>query len=285
MKQRRGSGAWTGVVTLALGCLLFAVIALVVLAASAGRGGAADAPVRAPSLSLLLGLVAAGVMAVGIAVLASLLRTLRRGELQDRKKTIPDLIRLAVVFVLLVVVFRILPIDRRGTGSEAPSETGPGADTVLPQTTGTDWATLVLVAGAALYIAWRVWRSRRSAATGDLTSSRLAAAVAEVLDDTIERLRNEPDPRLAVIAAYARMEDVFARHGLPRRPSETALEFLARALEAVTETGPARRLTNLFELAMFSTRPFDRAAQDEAIDALVEVRDDVRRQAGRMAAA
>jgi hypothetical protein len=270
-------------VTLALGCLLFAVIAMVVLAASAGRGGAADARVRAPSLSLLLGVVTLGVMAVGIAVLGSLLRTLRRGELQDRKKTIPDLIRLFVVFVLLVVISRILPIDRRGSGSQAPGEAAPGTDTVLPQATGTDWATLVLVAAAAAYIAWRVWRSRRPVA-GDITASGLAAAVAEVLDDTIERLRNEPDPRLAVITAYARMEDVFARHGLPRRAAETALEFLARALEAVTEAGPARRLTDLFELAMFSTRPFDRATQDEAIDALVAVRDDLRRQSRTAAA-
>jgi Domain of unknown function (DUF4129) len=103
----------------------------------------------------------------------------------------------------------------------------------------------------------------------------LASDVADVLDDAIARLRAEPDPRRAIIASYARMEDVFAHHGLPRRPSEAPLEFLVRALEQVTATEPARRLTDLFERAMFSTDVFDRRAQLEAVEALRSVRDDL----------
>ena len=53
-----------------------------------------------------------------------------------------------------------------------------------------------------------------------------AAAVDESLDD----LRAEPDPRRAVIAAYARLERVLAAHGLPRKPAEAPLEYLGRML-------------------------------------------------------
>ena len=38
-----------------------------------------------------------------------------------------------------------------------------------------------------------------------------------MLDETLDDLRNEADPRKAVIAAYARMEKILAGHGLGRR--------------------------------------------------------------------
>jgi hypothetical protein len=280
MKQPRGSGAWTGPIALAVGCILLVLLAAVVLAASTGAGGGGSARVRAPSLSLLVGFVTIAVMVVGIVVLVNLIRTLHRGELRDRRKTIPDLIRLFIVFVLLVVLFRILPIDLGDGGSSESTPAIESSEGILPQASGTDWATLVLVGCAAAVLGWRMWRTRRSARAGDgLDPAPLALAVADVLDDVIDQLRNEPDARRAVISAYARMEDVFARHGVARRPSETPLEFLARALDEVSEPGPAGRLTDMFELAMFSTRPFDRAAQQEAIDALVAVRDDLRTRA------
>ncbi len=247
------------------------------LAASTSSSDGSSARVRPPSLSLLIGLVAIGVLGAGLFVLVSLLRTLERGELRDRHTTVRDLIRLAVIFVLLVVLFRLLPPGQQGGGTTDPG-TVPGSDgELVPAASGSDWLTLVLIAGLAAVIGWRAWRTRSAADRADESEpAPLAGAVVEVLDDVIERLRRQPDARRAVIAAYARMEDVFSRHGLPRRPSEAPLEFLTRALEQVTDAGPARRLTDLFELAMFSTQPFDRLRQDEAIDALVAVRDDLR---------
>jgi hypothetical protein len=279
MSERRGSGAWAGPLALAAGCLLFVVLAGAVLAASTASGGGDAARVRAPNLSLLVGLVSIGVLVVGTVVLVSLVRTLQRGKLVDRHKTVRDLVCLLILIVLLVVLFRVLPPERADGGSAEADSAAESDEGELPEGSGIDWVTLVLVGGVAAAIGWRAWRTRGVAGAPDADPEPLAAAVADVLDDVIERLRNEPDPRRAVVAAYARMEDVFARHGLPRRPSETPLEFLARALDAVTEPEPARRLTDLFELAMFSTRPFDRAGQDEAVDALVAVRDDLRRRA------
>ncbi|MDZ7677577.1 MAG: DUF4129 domain-containing protein [Acidimicrobiales bacterium] len=97
-----------------------------------------------------------------------------------------------------------------------------------------------------------------------------------LLDSAIDALRGHPDPREAVIAAWARLEDAFVLAGLDRMPSDTPMRYLARALQTVDASGPAvARLTRSFEEAMFSTRPVDRTAQLDAVDALVAVRDEL----------
>ena len=78
-------------------------------------------------------------------------------------------------------------------------------------------------------------------------------AVSQALDESLDDLRNEPDLRRAIIAAYARMEHALAVGGLPRRPAEAPLEYVERALgELDTSAQSARRLTDLFEWAKFS---------------------------------
>ncbi|MBA3844696.1 MAG: DUF4129 domain-containing protein [Actinobacteria bacterium] len=97
------------------------------------------------------------------------------------------------------------------------------------------------------------------------------------MNDAIDDLEAEPDARRAVIAAYARMEAVLARHGLRRRPSETPVEYLRRVLLGLTERADAvSRLTDLFEQAKFSRHEIDGAMKQDAIGALREIRDDLR---------
>jgi hypothetical protein len=135
---------------------------------------------------------------------------------------------------------------------------------------------LVTVALVALAVAAWLWSGRsRKRARGelerdDLLARDLAAAVNESLDD----LRAEQDPRRAVIAAYARLERVLAAHQLPRRPAEAPLEYLARMLAdlSVSEDA-ARRLTDLFERAKFSQHAVGSEMKEEAIVALETVRD------------
>ena len=81
------------------------------------------------------------------------------------------------------------------------------------------------------------------------------------------------DPRAAVLAAYARMEDALASVGLARRPSDAPREYLAR-LEAGLGGGraPAARLTELFERARFSPHPVGEDLREEAIGALETLR-------------
>ena len=99
----------------------------------------------------------------------------------------------------------------------------------------------------------------------------------DALDEAIEDLRRDPDPRRAVIAAYARMEQALTSHGFPRRPSEAPYEYLRRVgRELEGRRGPVASLTELFEVAKFSEHSVDETMRGRAIDALTAVRREVR---------
>jgi hypothetical protein len=103
-----------------------------------------------------------------------------------------------------------------------------------------------------------------------------AEAVAAILDDTLQDLYDERDPRRAVVAAYARMERALAAHGLPRQQSEAPAEYLERTLEELSASASsASRLTRLFEWARFSDHPVEPGMKTEAIQALEAVRDEL----------
>ena len=70
---------------------------------------------------------------------------------------------------------------------------------------------LVAIAVVAWYLSYRARRRRL-----EPMSDALLPVLADVLDETIDDLRAEADPRRAVIAAYARMERALAAYGLPR---------------------------------------------------------------------
>jgi Domain of unknown function (DUF4129) len=131
-------------------------------------------------------------------------------------------------------------------------------------------AALLAAAGVAMFATRRTrpakeWRFR--------SHEEIAVALDESLDD----LRTEPDVRRAIIAAYARMEHALGAAGLPRRPAEAPLEYLARALHSLDASAPAvTRLTDLFERAKFSQHEPDESMRAEAIGALVAVRDELR---------
>ena len=92
------------------------------------------------------------------------------------------------------------------------------------------------------------------------------------LDEAIDDLRRDPDPRRAVIAAYARMEQALTSYGFPRRPSEAPYEYLRRVGRELEAEEPVAALTELFEVAKFSehsvdesdARPGDRRAHGGA---------------------
>lgn len=101
--------------------------------------------------------------------------------------------------------------------------------------------------------------------------------VALALDESLDDLRSEPDVRRAIIAAYARMERSLATAGIPRRPSEAPFEYVSRALQSLDASGPAvTRLTDLFEHAKFSHHEPEESMRQDAIAALVAVRDELR---------
>jgi len=103
-----------------------------------------------------------------------------------------------------------------------------------------------------------------------------AQPVARALDASLADLSSEPDPRRAVLAAYARMEAVLESGGLPRRTTETSAEFCRRVrVRLGAGRDAASRLTALFERARYSEHPIDDAMRAEAIDAVHQVRDAV----------
>lgn len=133
----------------------------------------------------------------------------------------------------------------------------------------------IIVTGAGLAAAAFVVaesRRRRRLPKGWAAPEELA----EVLDDTLETLRAEADPRRAVIRAYARMERLLATRGLERRGSEAPHEYLRRVLADVTgSAGAARRLTDLFEHARFSPHEVDAAMKQQAIEAVEELQQEL----------
>jgi hypothetical protein len=132
--------------------------------------------------------------------------------------------------------------------------------------------SLLFVAVVAAIVALK--RSRRDEETAlDSAPETLAAALDESLDD----LRADPDLRRAIIAAYSRMERALAAAGIPRHPAEAPLEYVERALLTLdTSAAAVRKLTDLFEWARFSHHEPEPPMRDEAIDALVAVRDELR---------
>ncbi len=124
--------------------------------------------------------------------------------------------------------------------------------------------------------AYRSYRGRKLRTAVPIEPS-VAEDFAAAIGDSIEGLEAEPDSRRAVIAAYARMEGVLARHGLRRRPSETPVEYLGRILRDLTSRHDAvARLTGLFEEAKFSRHEIDTTMKHDAIEALRTIRDDLR---------
>jgi Domain of unknown function (DUF4129) len=138
------------------------------------------------------------------------------------------------------------------------------------------WIPVLVIFGLAglAILAW-VLAARR--AQPDRARERVRETLEEVIEDTLDDLRAEADPRRAVIACYARLERALAAAGFGRRRAETQVEHLARILgELDIGTRSVRRLTDLYQRAKFSQHEVDVGMKEEAIAALVEVRDELR---------
>jgi hypothetical protein len=253
-------------------------------------------------LLMFLAMVAAGVLAVMVLWPGrTLARPRRRGGGSWN-------VILPMVAIVLLWLFR----DRLGLGGgdsdPAPTTTIPSASTLeTPAAPPESGVVPLIVAGLALaamigIVVAQVMADRRRRRPPRTPAERLV----ELLDDTLEDLEREPDPRRAVIGAWARMEAGLAAAGLPRRPSEAPFEYAARVLEtalaptdrgttvgALSERGegpggvpgtppagslrpdPVHRLTGLFERAKFSHHDIGEVERDQAIAALRAVRQEL----------
>jgi hypothetical protein len=136
------------------------------------------------------------------------------------------------------------------------------------------WGVLAgLVVAAAVIV---VVRRRLGRARDSRPRTAVPRELPAVIEESLAELEREGDPRRAVIRAYVGMEGALARHGLGRRPFEAPQEYLTRALGAIRISRPAgERLTGLFQRARFSQHPIAAQMKQDAITALVAVRDEL----------
>jgi Domain of unknown function (DUF4129) len=275
--------------TLAIGAAVIVLVGIVAVASTGsvptGAGGSARRPSEGfvdTAFSLLLVLMVLCTVFVAVA-----LTFFRRFDpttgAPKRRSALRSIVSFALTLVLLAVIVRAidasrgendalrLPVANDGRGPR-----GEDADATRYEPEFAVWPviailTLLAVAGLAMWLSAR--RKRAAQASLVLTP---AEALADVLDETLDYLRAESDPRRAVIAAYARMERALAAAGLPRRDAEAPEEYLDRVLDEV-ELSPraAGRLTALFAWARFSVHDVRPEMKDEAIETLEQVQQEL----------
>jgi hypothetical protein len=201
---------------------------------------------------------------------------LKKSSLYPGHVPAKPLVTVAGIFVILFIAVRWghPTYNSLGGGAAAGGKSGaqtqPGQQQYEPHF---QWfpvfiigSVVVGIGGALAFLALR----RRHV---ELERAPIRETLAEVLSETLDDLRSEPDPRKAVIGAYAKMERTLAARGFPRHESEAPLEYLGRILGIVEGSGhSARRLTRLFERARFSPHEIDQKMKDDAIDSLVGLR-------------
>jgi hypothetical protein len=287
MRLRRSFASGSGRLALigVVGVLL-AVVAWAVTGVHTG-GASGSARTMSPGVSGTLNAVVAAAWGAVVVVLIVMTRRLRRQLDKDAEGLEPRPPKpwwvTMVAWLIVAAVFLIPLLFRNGQDREpqpiATPATAPGSDptngTVDDRRRPSSWVIVGFVAGAAAAWAALAFAARRPARIerdGE-PLPELRRHVVGVVDDSIRDIERDPDPRRAIIRAYARMEAVLARGGIPRRPSDTPLEYIDGALRTLAiPTDPARSLTDLFEIARFSDRPVDISMKRRAIDCLLDIR-------------
>jgi hypothetical protein len=274
--------------------LLFPALAVlgliaVVAVASTGSTSSSSGDTRRPGDALLDTVFSLGLVA-SLALVALVVYVLmQRRPLPDEMVLKHNRLRHMLPFLLVCMAFAFVVLDRRDLTLPWENEPPELTDVTPPagiqpderageDTYQFDFAWLpVLVVLALVAAAVAAWYLAERSARPARHMRQLAEDVAAALDDTLDDLRAEPDPRRAVIAAFARLERALGSVGLPRARAETAQEYVARVLERLdVDVRLVRRLTDLFTTAKFSQHEVGPEMKEEAIAALERIRDDVR---------
>jgi hypothetical protein len=279
---------WAGGTLLAV--LVVALLLPVVALASRPESGGGRAFLSADPARLLLD-IAAYLFVVFVALTLLVIIWALWPRPNEELPALPPRRRRLLSTVLTMILFVGLAIWLRSTGRLGPRQNltlGGGAGGAPPAVPGQgragaaaagfDWLAAGIVVAllvAAAVLAW--WFLRPRQRPGALSLAHLQ----EVLDDAIEDVLGEADPRRAVIAAWARLERVLARYGVSRHDSEAPFEYAARAGAALdaqlgVDGGWLEQLAGLFEWARFSTHEVTPAMREEALTGLVAVRDGLR---------
>ncbi len=268
-----------------LGAALFGLTAIVAVASRAhGPGGGST---RAVSTDVLLEYVALLGLVLLMAIVVSgfylAVNVYRGGHWTPPPRaslwrTIVTLLVLVATLLALISVFGHVDFKSRPL---KPPPRKPNPSSYKPpvgKSAPFDWVPVAVVCGLTLVavVAAGAILLRRRVPKWKL-EERVADALLVALDESLDDLLAEPDPRRAVIAAYARMERALSVAGLRRHDAEAPREYLARTLPAVGAGAVSvERLTALFEQAKFSTHDVGVGMKTEAIAALAALRDELR---------
>jgi Domain of unknown function (DUF4129) len=264
--------------------VVLALVAAVAIAASGSTPTGTDDS-RVPANDIVDAIVSLGLVALvpaALAVLYALVAWSPRG--QGPPSPVGFVAFVAMIAGVTALLYWGLTAYEAGESPEVAEAAFPHGlprDTSAPPKVDANDPELALaplaIAGSLLVLAVLAWWYAARRATPLRRRETLARDLTDALDESLDTLRAEPDPRRAVIAAYARLERVLGSRGFPRRLEETPEEYLTRILERLqVEPASVRRLTDLFTEAKFSRHVVDATMKDEAIDALSTVRDELR---------
>ncbi|MEX2222482.1 MAG: DUF4129 domain-containing protein [Candidatus Rokuibacteriota bacterium] len=232
----------------------------------------------------------------GLAVLVFLVDLLRRalarrhgedeeGERAEEPNPVPPWLRRLTLILSLVNVVVLVYLFRRAVieGGFFLGAGGLAGGLALPETASLSapavfiWAfgILALAAGLgalglALWVAFGDHLTREhDEGAGEGSPAPLQALVEESLED----LRSEVDPRHAIVRCYARFERAVTDAGIERRPWFTPMELMRETLARLPVPRAAvPTLTGLFELARFSHHALGPRERDRALEALHEIK-------------
>lgn len=275
----------------AVAALVTIAVAAIAMAATHNPLQVNDRPDRARISSNAIGsAVFAALGVIGLAATALLIWASVTGRRPGQQRKPKPWWHQVLSTLMLVVLFIVLSaVGRRLRDNPPPRDEGvrrPAEQVVEevperpPPDRGDDrWAALLgaaaaMVALGAIAFALRERNPREDAPGEDSEGD----AVAAVLDDATDDVLNELDPRRAIVAAFVRMERGLSELGMPRRRSETAVEYVGRVLSSFPDPrGTAHpaisRLTELYLPARYSEHEMPVGTRDEAITALRTIRD------------
>jgi Domain of unknown function (DUF4129) len=187
-----------------------------------------------------------------------------------------------LVVIALVIAFRFLleqanvtePLPPVATTGDAVPPLSGRADPASSASPAFDWFLFGLIASIAVVAPVALIARRRGRVPDEAQpeDGEVPESVVRAVGESIDQIERDPDPRRAIIRAYAQMEHAFDDAGIPRRPHEAPFEYLGRALRGLRVSPPAAgRLAALFERARFSQHVVGPETKHEAIGALREV--------------
>lgn len=296
----------------ALATLAVAGTALAGVLLRPSRGLFADSAGPAGNTAVVI-LVSLGCLAAGLAISARYRRSLGYDQnLPAVEQRLADAVRFTLIGAALLVPLMLLLMHRFPGGSGTPPEQSrrvppshipvdpPPVHDRPPQAPSHGWSfhlphALVYVLIAALVLtvllaAYHLWRQLRRGPVPQTAGTYGQAPgdhdlLADAVDSGRRALLDGDDPRAAVIACYAAMEDSLARSGVARRASDSPQDLLERAAGSGLLDGPhATDLTALFREARYSTHPMDTTHRDRAAAALDAIAAQLAWHAARAAA-